>query len=136
MVLLTQEPIDRTRLLAGLSSPETGALVVFEGSVRNYSCGRAVTGLYYEAYPELAQREMGRIEEEARRRWRLGPVVIAHRVGALAPGETSVLIATASSHRAEGFDACRFVIDSLKARVPIWKKECYEDGSAWIGEHP
>lgn len=136
MVCLTDQTIDRTSALADLPRGDSGALVVFEGSVRDASNGRKVVLLEYEAFPELAQREMRRIEEEAAGRWPLRFVAIVHRVGSLRPGETSVLIAVASGHRAEAFDACRFIIDSLKARVPIWKKEHYRDGSAWIGERP
>ena len=136
MVCLTEQPIDRTSVLAHLSPREAGALVVFEGSVRDSANGREVVRLEYEAFTELALREMRRIEEEAGGRWPLGFVAIVHRVGSLTPGETSVLIAVTSSHRDEAFEACRFIIDSLKARVPIWKKEHYRDGSAWIGGHP
>ena len=109
---------------------------MFEGSVRDSANGREVVRLEYEAFTELALSEMRRVEEEAVGRWPLGFVAIVHRVGSLTPGETSVLIAVTSSHRDEAFEACRFIIDSLKARVPIWKKEHYRDGSAWIGGHP
>lgn len=136
MVCLTDQPIDRTSVLAETSLRDAGALVIFEGSVRDNSNGREVIRLEYEAFAELALKEMRRIEDEAGARWPLGFVAIVHRVGSLAPGETSVLIAVRSGHRGEAFEACRFIIDTLKARVPIWKKEHYRDGSAWIGGHP
>jgi molybdopterin synthase catalytic subunit len=129
-VLLTREPLDLVAL-QGLS-PADGAWCLFVGVVRNENDGRAVTFLEYEAYPEMALREMERLEAEARARWPVTDVRIAHRLGRLEIGEASVAVAVASPHRAEAFAACRFVIDTLKATVPIWKKEHFEGGAVWI----
>jgi molybdopterin synthase catalytic subunit len=95
-----------------------------------------VTHLVYEAFPEMAVPEMQKIADDARKRWpQIEAVSIVHRTGLLNVGETSVLIAVASAHRAEAFEACRFIIDSLKATVPIWKREHYADGASWIEGH-
>jgi molybdopterin synthase catalytic subunit len=130
VISLTRTPID----LAALQSPapSDGALCLFVGVVRDNHLGRAVSRLEYEAYEEMAQGEMQAIESEARRRWPLGDIRIVHRLGALAIGDASVAVAVVSPHRAEAFEACRYAIDTLKKTVPIWKKEYYADGSAWI----
>ena len=129
-VLLTREPLDLGALQA--VTPEDGALCLFVGVVRNANAGRAVRFLEYEAYEEMARREMERLEAEARSRWPVTEVRIAHRLGRLEIGEASVAVAVGSPHRAEAFAACRFVIDTLKARVPIWKKEHFEGGAVWV----
>jgi molybdopterin synthase catalytic subunit len=102
--------------------------------VRDTNRGRAVRALEYEAYEEMAQEEMTRIETDVRERWPVTNVRLAHRLGRLAIGEASVVVAISSPHRAEAFAACRHAIDTLKARVPIWKREHYADGSEWIEE--
>jgi molybdopterin synthase catalytic subunit len=117
------------------ADPADGAVCVFIGVVRGESRGRAVSHLEYEAYDEMAQDEMARIEAELRHTWPVTDVRIVHRLGRVAVGEASVVVAVTSPHRAEAFAACRHAIDLLKARVPIWKKEHYADGSLWI-ENP
>ena len=114
------------------SSPKAGAIVTFDGVVRNHARGKKVTHLYYEAYPKMAEKEMTKIREETIKRWSLEGMAMVHRIGRLEIGDSSVFIAISSSHRAEAFEACRFAIDSLKTSVPIWKKEHYEDGEIWI----
>jgi molybdopterin synthase catalytic subunit len=130
VVSLTRSPIE----LAALQAParSDGALCVFVGVVRDNHQGRAVSRLEYEAYEEMALGEMRAIEQEARARWPLGDIRIVHRLGGLEIGEASVAVAVVSPHRAEAFEACRYAIDTLKKTVPIWKKEFYADGSAWI----
>ncbi|MFB3905506.1 MAG: molybdenum cofactor biosynthesis protein MoaE [Acidobacteriota bacterium] len=137
MIALTDQPIEprRAELLAGVTCPGAGAIVTFEGIVRAESHGKRVTHLYYEAFPEMALPEMEKIEAEARKRWPLQALVLVHRTGRVETGETSVLIGVASGHRAEAFEACRFVIDSVKTTVPIWKREHYTDGAVWIEDH-
>jgi molybdopterin synthase catalytic subunit len=109
--------------------------VCFEGRVRNYNAGRAVNGLSYQAYIELAEAEGRRIVEEARGRFEIERVSCVHRVGDLALGDVAVWAGVSAGHRAAAFDACRYVIDEVKARVPIWKREHYADGeSGWL--HP
>ena len=132
MVSLTRSPIDLAALQA--PAPGDGALCLFVGVVRDNHAGRAVRRLEYESYEEMALAEMQAIEQEARRRWPLGDIRIVHRLGGLEIGEASVAVAVVSPHRAEAFEACRYAIDALKKRAPIWKKEFYADGSCWIEE--
>ena len=112
--------------------PEAGAVAVFLGVVRDNNMGREVDYLEYDAYPEMAERVMGRIGAEIRERWDVAEVAMQHRVGRLEIGEASVGVAVSSAHRAEATDACRYGIDRLKAVVPIWKKEVWSDGEEWI----
>jgi molybdopterin synthase catalytic subunit len=130
MVRLQHEPIDLAALQA--ASQKDGAVCLFVGVVRNENGGRAVLRLEYEAYEEMALPLMAEIEAEVRERWPITEVRMVHRLGPLAIGEASVAVAVASPHRAEAFAACRHAIDTLKARVPIWKKEFYADGSLWL----
>lgn len=116
-----------------MSSAEAGAFVCFEGRVRNNNDGKQVSRLEYEAYPALAQKEAEKVVEEAQGLFPLISVFGVHRVGALEIGDVAVWIGVLSRHRAEAFDACRYLIDQIKARVPIWKKEFYTDGtSVWV----
>ncbi len=137
MIELTDQPIEprRAQLLETVSCLGEGAVVTFEGIVRAQSRGKRVTHLFYEAFPEMALPEMEKIAAETRRRWPLQALVLVHRTGKVEAGGTSVLIAVASGHRAEAFEACRFIIDSVKTTVPIWKREHYENGAVWIEDH-
>ena len=130
MVRLVREPIDLAALQA--AAPAEGALCLFVGVVRNENGGRPVLRLEYEAYEEMALPLMEEIAAETRRRWPGSEVRIVHRLGPLAIGEASVAVAVSSPHRAEAFAACRHAIDTLKATVPIWKKEFYADGQTWL----
>ena len=130
MVRLQHEAIDLAALHA--VSARDGALCLFVGVVRNENAGRPVLRLEYEAYEEMALPLMAEIEAEIRARWPVTEVRMVHRLGPMAIGEASVAVAVASPHRAEAFAACRHAIDTLKARVPIWKKEFYSDGSLWL----
>lgn len=130
---LTAQPIDAAALLARLRDPRAGGLAVFEGWVRNHHEGRAVAALEYEAYAPLALKEGARILDEARGRFAIYHAAAEHRVGRLAIGESAVWVGVSAAHREEAFDACRFIIDAIKARVPVWKKEYYSDGdSGWV----
>jgi molybdopterin synthase catalytic subunit len=130
MVGLTREPIDA----AALSAPSAadGAVCVFLGVVRNENGGRPVLHLEYEAYEEMALALMEQIAAETRRRWAVTDVRIVHRLGRLEIGEASVAVAVTAPHRGPAFEACRHAIDTLKATVPIWKKEFYADGAVWL----
>ena len=130
MVRLVREPIDLAALQG--ASPRDGAVCLFVGVVRNENGGRAVLHLEYEAFEEMALGLMREIEQGALRRWPVTGVGIVHRLGRMEIGEASVAVAVASPHRAEAFAACRFVIDTLKATVPIWKKEHFEGGAVWV----
>ena len=119
-----------------VAHPGAGAIATFIGTVRDHGRGRAVTHLEYEAYAPAAELTMAQIGDEIRDRWGIDHVAIVHRVGSLAVGEASVVISVASAHRDAAFDACRYAIERIKEIVPIWKKEHYADGAAWLGsEH-
>jgi molybdopterin synthase catalytic subunit len=130
---ISEQPLDLAVLRAELTDPRAGAFVAFEGWVRNLNEGRPVLSLEYEAYAELAEREGGRILAEARTKFALLDAVCVHRTGHLQLGDLAVWTGVTAPHRAAAFDACRYVIDEVKARVPIWKKEHYTDGATqWI----
>jgi MoaE-MoaD fusion protein len=129
--LIIREPIDTKSVLDRLKLDEDGAAVIFEGVVRNQTRGRKTLYLVYEAYEAMALRQMNDLADQALKRFQVRDVAIVHRLGRLEIGETSVLIAVASAHRAAAFDACRWLIDTLKQTVPIWKKEYFEDGAVW-----
>ena len=134
MYKITTEPIDVEALYRAVLRDRDGAVVTFYGVVREYSdSGRAVRYLEYEAYPEMAEAQMRAIGAEIKRRWDIDDVAMVHRIGRLEIGEASVVIAVAAPHRGEAFDACEYAIDTLKATVPIWKKEVFADGEVWVG---
>ena len=134
MFSLTSDPLDLFALRPEASHPHAGAVVVFEGTVRDHHEGRAVLRLEYEAHETVAGKEGQRIVEEAIARFGLDYARAIHRVGKLAITESAVIVVVSAPHRGEAFDACRFLIDEIKHRVPIWKKEFYADGSsAWVG---
>ncbi|MGB7547779.1 MAG: molybdenum cofactor biosynthesis protein MoaE [Terracidiphilus sp.] len=136
LIALTRAPIDAEELVAASKRGEDGALVVFDGVVRNHSRGRQTLHLDYEAYEEMAAKQMDELGREARTRFGVRQVTIVHRLGRLQVGETSVLIVVASAHRAQAFEACRWLIDTLKKTVPIWKKETFVDGAVWADGEP
>lgn len=132
---LADSPIDPAPLRARLQSPRAGALATFEGWVRDHHGGRAVLGLRYEAYAVLAEAEGERLLAEATARFGIVDAACVHRVGELAIGEMAVWVGASAAHRGPAFEACRWIIDEVKARVPIWKHERYADGGAdWL--HP
>lgn len=135
-VSITRTVIDQHALLSVIPQGEDGALVVFEGVVRNHSRGRRTLFLEYEAYEEMARREMDSLVSQALSNFAVRDARIVHRLGRLEIGETSVLIVVASAHRAAAFEACRWLIDTLKRTVPIWKKEYFEDGAVWADGEP
>ncbi len=129
---LVREAIDVQALRKAMADPADGAVVVFEGVVRDHARGKTVTRLEYHAYESMALKKLGELCDEARARFAIRDIAIEHRLGMLRPGECSVAIVVASAHRAAAFDAVRFAIDTLKQIVPIWKREFYEDGAVWI----
>jgi molybdopterin synthase catalytic subunit len=133
---LTREPIEADRLIAAAKRGEDGAVVVFDGIVRNHTRGRQTLYLDYEAYEEMAIKQIEDLATEARTRFAVRQVTMIHRLGRLSVGETSVLIVVASAHRAQAFEACRWLIDTLKKTVPIWKKETFADGTIWAAGEP
>jgi molybdopterin synthase catalytic subunit len=136
-ILLTRDVIDAVALVRGVRAAEDGAVVTFDGCARNHSHGRRTLYLDYEAYESMALSKMRDIAAEMRAKFAIHRLAIAHRLGRLQIGETSVFIAVSSPHRPAAFEACRFAIDTLKRTVPIWKKEYFEDGAVWAdGELP
>ena len=133
---LAERSLDVGSVVARVSGPGVGGIVTFVGTVRDRARGRSIRHLEYEAYPEMAEREMQKIADEAGRRWPGTRVAIAHREGHLEVGEIAVVVVAAAPHRAEAFAACRFAIDTLKQTVPIWKKEIATDGEFWVDDRP
>jgi MoaE-MoaD fusion protein len=133
---IVREKIDTAALLEKCKAAADGAAVVFEGIVRDNTRGRRTLYLDYEAYEAMALKQMEELAWEARSRFAIREVAIVHRLGRLEIGETSVVIVVASAHRGAAFDACRWVIDTLKKTVPIWKKEYFEDGAVWADGEP
>jgi MoaE-MoaD fusion protein len=136
IVALTREPIDRDALVATLKQPADGAVVVFDGIVRDNTRGRKTLYLDYEAYEEMALGQMQKLAREAAEQFAIDRVGVVHRLGRLEIGESSIVIVVTSAHRAAAFDACRWLIDTLKRTVPVWKKEYFSDGAVWKDGEP
>jgi molybdopterin synthase catalytic subunit len=135
MTELTPQPIDISALLDRVQSATAGAVVLFLGTTREMTEGRRTDSLDYECYPQMAQRKLAELEAEARRRWPIIECCIVHRLGHLLPGEVSVAVAVSTPHRSDAFEAGRWLIDTIKTEVPIWKRENWSDGTAdWV--HP
>jgi len=135
MIALTNEPIDIPAVLQRVTTPAAGAVVLFLGTVREFTGERRTLALNYECYPEMAERKLAELEMEARRRWSLVECAIVHRLGRLELTEISVAVAVSSAHRAVAFEAGQWLIDTLKEVVPIWKQELWADGTTeWV--HP
>ena len=136
IVYLTRERIDAESIVATLKQGEDGAVTVFDGIVRNNTRGRKTLYLVYESYEEMALAQMRELAAKAVDDFKVRQVALVHRIGRLEVGETSVFIAVASAHRGAAFDACRWLIDTLKKTVPIWKKEHFVDGAVWADGEP
>jgi molybdopterin synthase catalytic subunit len=135
MVEITQSPIDHAALTDRVRSHQAGAVCTFLGTVREFTGEKQTTALHYEAYPEMALKKLAELEAEARNRWPIIELALVHRVGPLDLGEISVVVAVSCPHRDQSFEACRWLIDTLKQVVPIWKREIWADGSEeWV--HP
>ena len=133
---ITDAPIAADPIVAALKAGGDGAVCVFDGIVRDNTRGRPTLYLDYEAYREMALEQMQRLAGEAIEKFGVRDVAVVHRLGRLLVGETSVLIVVASAHRAAAFDACRWLIDTLKKTIPIWKKETFADGAVWADGEP
>ena len=136
MVKITENPINIDEVIKSVASKNAGAIDVFIGTVRNKTKGKAVVKLDFEAYEPMAISELQKIVDIAKKKWAIEKVAVVHRVGLLELGEVPVVIAVSTPHRKDSFDACQFVIDTLKETVPIWKKEIFEDGEVWVSAHP
>lgn len=129
-------PLDLQNCVRAVSDNGSGGIQVFIGNVRNQTAGKQVVRLEYEAYHSMALREMEKIAVEAGKRWQITGIVMHHRTGVLGIGETAVIIAVGAPHRHAAMDACRYMIDTLKTTVPIWKKEIFDDGEVWVSAYP
>jgi len=133
---LVREPINVQSIAASLQRPEDGAVVIFEGVVRNHSNGKAVRFLEYQAYESMALKKLEEVGSRAKTEFPIRDIAIVHRLGHMDIGECSAVIVVTSAHRGPAFEACRFAIDAIKKIVPIWKKEFFEDGEVWVeGAH-
>jgi molybdopterin synthase catalytic subunit len=132
VIELGPEPIDATRLLAAVASPSAGGVVLFLGTVRDHTEAKPVSAIEYQAHDSMARAELERVVAEALARWPGARVAAQHRTGLVKLGEASVGVAASAAHRAEAFTAARYVIDTLKERVPIWKKELSPEGDTWV----
>jgi molybdopterin synthase catalytic subunit len=135
-VKILSEPLDVNYCIQQVQAPECGGIDVFIGTVRNVTKGKQVVKLEFEAYESMALKEMNKLAEYAVNNWPVNNIIIHHRVGVLQVGDVPVIIAVSSAHRDAAFDACRYIIDTLKQTVPIWKKEVFEDGEVWVAAHP
>ena len=136
LIEIVDGPIAAEAIVAAMKAGSDGAVCVFDGIVRDNTRGRKTLFLDYEAYREMALEQMRRLSAEAVERFGVREVAVVHRLGRLMVGETSVLIVVASAHRASAFEACRWLIDTLKKTVPIWKKETFADGAVWVDGEP
>ncbi len=136
MTYLTREPLSEHALLAQVMTAACGGTCLFLGTVRNGPEEDGVRAIEYSAYEEMVESEFGRLLGDARGRWPQARIAVRHRLGEIPAGEASIAIAVAAPHRAEAFDACRFVIEEVKRRIPVWKKELRLDGTAvWVDPH-
>ncbi|MEQ9438968.1 MAG: molybdenum cofactor biosynthesis protein MoaE [Cyclobacteriaceae bacterium] len=135
-IQLTDEKLQVTEVLAAVQSDRAGAVDMFIGTVRNHTQDRSVVRLDYEAYDAMAVKEMEKLATQVGDRWPVEKIAIHHRKGTLEIGDIAVIIAVATPHRQEAFEACKFTIDTLKQTVPIWKKEIFDDGEVWVSAHP
>ena len=135
-IQISPTPLNIQSCIDWIMSPESGGIDVFIGIVRNATKGKPVIRLEFEAYEPMAIAEMEKIIKHAEERWPIQKALIHHRTGILEVGEVPVIIAVSAAHRAAAFDACRYIIDTLKQTVPIWKKEVFEDGEVWVAAHP
>ena len=136
MIKITDKSIDVPKVIETASSLSAGAVNVFIGTVRNTAHDKKVVWLEYEAHESMAVSETRKIIDEASHRWPLLGWAVSHRVGTLKPGEVAVVVAVSTKHRKESFEACQFIIDTLKEKVPLFKKEVFEDGEEWVGARP
>jgi len=136
MIEITNEKLNRQHIISSVESDEAGGISIFIGTVRNATKDRKVQHLEFEAYEEMALKELTKIEDFMHQKWPLKAVTIHHRAGLVKVGEDAVVIAVSSAHRKEAFAACQYAIDTLKQTVPIWKKEVFEDGEVWVSAHP
>ncbi len=132
MITITEKPIDVDKLLDYVSDQSSGASVLFTGTIRDHNEQDKVSKLHYEAYQKMEEKILQEIENEVHAKWKINKFIAIHRTGTLKVGEVSVAVAVSSEHRKEAFEACKFGIDSIKEKAPIWKKEFSESGTEWL----
>jgi molybdopterin synthase catalytic subunit len=135
MIALTDQPISIAEVIEAAQSDRAGAVDVFIGTVRNHSLQKNVVRLEYEAYDKMAVKKMEEIAAEVKSKWPVEKIAMVHRKGVLQIGEVAVVVAVSTPHRKEAFEACQYIIDTLKQVVPIWKKEVYDNGETWVAAH-
>ncbi len=135
MIALTDQPISISEVIEAAQSDRAGAVDVFIGTVRNHSLQKNVVRLEYEAYDKMAVKKMEEIAAEVKSKWPVEKIAMVHRKGVLQIGEVAVVVAVSTPHRKEAFEACQYIIDTLKQVVPIWKKEVYDNGETWVAAH-
>ena len=136
LVKITDSPIDPNYVIDLVKTPDSGAVNIFVGTVRNSTKNREVKKLEFEAYEDMAIKEIDKIINQVKKKWPVRSMAIYHRVGVLDIGDIPVVIAVSTPHRKQGFEACQYAIDTLKETVPIWKKEIFADGEQWVSAHP
>lgn len=135
MIEIIKGHIEVHRVLESVQDPSAGGIDLFIGTTRDHADGKKVLSLEYEAYEPMALKLMNEISEQAKAMWGVSKISIIHRIGKIEIGEASVVIAVSSTHRKEAFEACRFIIDTIKSTVPIWKKEYFVGDERWVGMH-
>ncbi len=135
-IIQISESIDCTTIYEELSHPDSGGICVFIGTVRQQTNNEEVTSLFFESYESMAISEIEKIIDEATQKWELNKVIVKHAVGSKKPTEPVVVVGASSAHRDACFEACRYLIDTLKQKVPIWKKEFFKNKSVWVSAHP
>ncbi|RCH56082.1 molybdenum cofactor biosynthesis protein MoaE [Mucilaginibacter hurinus] len=135
-IKLLEDTLDISFCINWVMSPDCGGIDLFIGTVRNATKGKQVVRLEFEAYHAMAKKELEKIVQQAFAKWPVQRVLVHHRTGVLQVGEVPVIIAVSAAHRDAAFEACRYIIDTLKQTVPIWKKEVFEDGEVWVAAHP
>jgi molybdopterin synthase catalytic subunit len=136
MISIREDPIDVNKILEETRDDSAGAIAFFIGIVRDHNEGKRVAGIHYEAYKEMAEKILLEIEMEATKKWNIKKIIAVHRIGDLNIGDISVIVAVSTEHRKEAFEACRYAIDMIKTRVPIWKKEKSDSGEHWLENIP
>jgi len=135
-IKISEKPLDVQSCIDRVMTPQCGGIDVFIGTVRATTKGKTVVRLEFEAYEKMALKEMKKIADEAAKKWNVHKILMHHRTGILKIGDIPVVIAVSAAHRDAAFEACRYIIDTLKKTVPIWKKEVFEDGEVWVAAHP
>ncbi|MEO6070621.1 MAG: molybdenum cofactor biosynthesis protein MoaE [Chitinophagaceae bacterium] len=135
-IKIEKETISVAECLQKAAVRECGGINLFVGTVRSHTNGKKVEALFFEAYEKMALKELRKIAEDSIKNWPVQTIVIRHRVGTLLVGDIPVVIAVGAAHRSAAFEACQYIIDTLKQTVPIWKKEIFRDGEVWVAAHP